>query len=677
MHNSDLFTNIKLGFSRAFEFLGRSCRLEFRWFHGFLMVVFLFLALSMFGFFGAVLAAESITGMSVTSSVAPSDHATKLAFITQPKNLITGPPPNSWNEISANMNYNVALLSDGTLWAWGSNSHGQLGNGTITNISTPTQVSSDTWIKIAAGDMHVLAIKSNGTLWGWGENSCGQSGIVNGSTSNKLTPTQIGSDSNWSDIFTGYDHSVAIKSNGTIWSWGCNRYGQLGDGTEITPNYIPTQVGNETWSSVSAGYRHTIALKSDGTLWSWGINGEGQLGHGDEIKKLTPTQEVTGATNWSSVFAGFRFTIALKSDGTLWSWGSNNDGQLGHGDQIEKHTPTQEVTGATNWTNVSLTHYYDMANSDRATIALKSDGTLWYWGETKNSSILFNNVLELTPTQESTGATDWTKISLGSGHLLAIKNDGTLWSGGNNSYGQLGDKTNTASTIKKVLSPVYFTVEIQDMGGNIKTSASNPVTITITPGTGKNGAILQGTTIVSAVNGVASFPYLRIDNFASGYTFTASASGLQSATSSQFTVSGRTATSMSFSSFPPHAVKNQLFSPQPVVSLIDIYGNPASNTGTVSIAIVPGTGDATASLLGTKTVNIVDGTATFTDLKIDTSSQDYKLVATHSGLTAITSLPFTVWVETVGPSMNIWGIGIIGTFILMTWIYLYKKRKSV
>jgi hypothetical protein len=134
---------------------------------------------------------------------------------------------------------------------------------------------------------------------------------------------------------------------------------------------------------------------------------------------------------------------------------------------------------------------------------------------------------------------------------------------------------------------------------------------------------------------------------------------------------------MSFSSFPPHAVKNQLFSPQPVVSLIDIYGNPASNTGIVSIAIVPGTGDATASLLGTKTVNIVDGTATFTDLKIDTSSQDYKLVATHSGLTAITSLPFTVWVETVGPSMNIWGIGIIGTFILMTWIYLYKKRKSV
>jgi len=217
-------------------------------------------------------------------------------------------------------------------------------------------------------------------------------------------------------------------------------------------------------------------------------------------------------------------------------------------------------------------------------------------------------------------------------------------------------------------------VVLQDMGGNTTISESHSITIAITPGTRENGAILQGTTTVTPVNGVATFTDLRIDNAASGYTFTASATGLQSSTSTQFTVSGGTATTMSFSSFPLHAIKNQVFSPQPIVLLIDVYGNPASNVGTVSIAIVNGTGGVTANLIGTKTVDIVNGVATFANLNIDTSSRDYKLVASTSELTAITSLPFTVWVETVGPLMSVWGIGIIGTFIVITWIYLNKKK---
>jgi len=231
-------------------------------------------------------------------------------------------------------------------------------------------------------------------------------------------------------------------------------------------------------------------------------------------------------------------------------------------------------------------------------------------------------------------------------------------------------------TAGSILSPQPV-VSLQDIDGYTKTSASNPVTVTITSGSGKSGAILQGTTTVTPVNGVATFTDLRIDNAGSGYTFTASATGLQSSTSAQFTVSGGTAIAMSFSSFPPHAIKDQSFSPQLIVLLIDVYGNPASNVGTVSIAIVNGTGGVTASLIGTKTVDIVNGVATFTDLNIDTSSRDYKLVASTSGLSNIISLPFTVFIETVGPLLNSWGIGIIGIFVATTWIYLYKKKNHL
>ena len=260
--------------------------------------------------------------------------------------------------------------------------------------------------------------------------------------------------------------------------------------------------------------------------------------------------------------------------------------------------------------------------------------------------------------------------SVGTG-LSAVSNSVTP----SGSAKKLGFTTQPGNGSAGVLLFPQPSVAIQDMGGNTKTSSSNPVTISITSGTGKSGATLQGTTTITPVNGIATFTNLRIDNASSGYTFTATASGLQSSTSSKFTVSGASATSMIFSSFPPHGIMNQLFSPQPIVLLTDSFGNPASNTGSVSIAIAQGTGGATATLLGTKTVNIVDGVATFTDLKIDTSSRDYKLIATSSGLPAITSLPFTVWIETVGPVMNVWGIGIVGAFVLITLIYLSNKRK--
>ena len=241
-----------------------------------------------------------------------------------------------------------------TLWAWGLNAQNQLGDGTSESKHTPTQESTGAtnWSAIAAGYYHTVGLKSDGTLWFWGRNYSGQLGDgITGNFAYKNTPTQESTGAtDWSAIAPGgMSHTVALKSNGTLWAWGNNQVGQLGDGT-TTNKATPTQIGSDTnWSAVATGYEHTVGLKSDGTLWGWDLNEDGPLGDGTTADKTTPTQESTGATNWSAIAAGEDHTVGLKSDGTLWAWGKNKYGQLGDGTNADRNTPTQIGSG-TVWT---------------------------------------------------------------------------------------------------------------------------------------------------------------------------------------------------------------------------------------------------------------------------------------------------------------------------------------
>lgn len=196
--------------------------------------------------------------------------------------------------------------------------------------------------KTAAGYYHSVALKSNGTLWAWGGNQWGQLG--DGTTTNKYSPVQIGTDNNWVSVAAGIYHTVALKSDGTLWAWGNNQYGQLGDGT-TTNKYSPEQIGTDNnWASVTAGDYHTVALRSGGTcgdtLWAWGYNGEGELGDGTTTQRNSPVQIGTD-NNWMSVTAGPYHAVAIKSDNTLWTWGFNLQGQLGDGTTTDKHSPVQ------------------------------------------------------------------------------------------------------------------------------------------------------------------------------------------------------------------------------------------------------------------------------------------------------------------------------------------------
>ena len=214
--------------------------------------------------------------------------------------------------------HTMLLKTDGTLWAWGDNSSGQLGDGTTVNKSSPTQVGTGTdWAAARGGYApQTVAIKSNGTLWAWGNNSGGQLG--DGTTVSKSSPTQVGTATNWSTISVGDSHTVAIKTDGTLWAWGWNIYGQLGDGTTVDKS-SPIQIGTAlNWSAVAAGYAHTIALRSDGTLWAWGLNSNGQLGDGSTTEIYSPKKVGTGSS-WAVVAAGDSHTIAIMSDGTLWT----------------------------------------------------------------------------------------------------------------------------------------------------------------------------------------------------------------------------------------------------------------------------------------------------------------------------------------------------------------------
>ena len=198
--------------------------------------------------------------------------------------------PIGWNELSVGAAFTDALKSDGTLWAWGVGNHGQLGGGNNSNKNIPSQIGTATnWKFISAGQEYSLAIKQDGTLWAWGNNFFGQLG--DGTTADKNAPTQIGTGNNWQSVTAGKYHSQAVKQDGTLWAWGYNNHGQLGDGT-LTDKNTPTQIGvAANWKNISSyqGY-HSMVIKQDGTLWTWGYNASGQLGDGTNTDKAAPAQ---------------------------------------------------------------------------------------------------------------------------------------------------------------------------------------------------------------------------------------------------------------------------------------------------------------------------------------------------------------------------------------------------
>lgn len=316
------------------------------------------------------------------------------------------------------------IKKDGTLWTWGNNDYGQLGHGNTTLISSPAQVGSlTTWFNAGGGDYNIVAIKTDGTLWSWGRTNYGQGG--RNSSTDVSSPVQIGSLTNWKGVTAeqlaeGYPtrlgvgsyNVLVIKDDGTLWSWGWGSQATGGWG-DLSDRSSPVQIGSGTdWNSVSPTFSYNaLATKTDGTLWAWGKNTHGQLGQGNTTDHNSPVQ-VGSLTTWKYVSAGYNISHMVKTDGTLWCMGQNADGNLGTGNTTSYSSPVQ-IGSDTNW-GQTLGYYEGMR-------VLKTDGTLWVAGVNNfGQSGLGDTTTRSSPVQVGL-VKSWSKMACGKDHTSIVK----------------------------------------------------------------------------------------------------------------------------------------------------------------------------------------------------------------------------------------------------------------
>jgi alpha-tubulin suppressor-like RCC1 family protein len=327
------------------------------------------------------------------------------------------------------------IYSGAELWGWGRNLlTGRIGDNSAVNRSSPVQVGALTdWKQVSVGQDFSTAIKTDGTLWSWGAPEKGKLGQNNTSTY-RSSPVQVGSLTDWHQISSAGQQTAAVKVNGTMWAWGYGSGGRLGDNTTISRS-SPVQIGSLTdWAQVSMGGNasvtgQAIALKTNGTIWTWGTGTLGRLGLNSLTYRSSPVQ-VGLLTNWAQVSSGTDHMASIKTDGTLWAWGSNGNGQIGDGTVVNKSSPVQ-IGSLTNWSQVS-------AGSYGHTSAIKKDGTLWTWGGNSWGQGARGNVAAASSPVQVGALTNWSQVSAGYVLNTFVKTNGTLWSCGRNENGSLG-----------------------------------------------------------------------------------------------------------------------------------------------------------------------------------------------------------------------------------------------
>jgi len=319
------------------------------------------------------------------------------------------------------------------LFAMGHGDYGGTGQNNRTSYSSPVQIPGTTWSPTRGELMNTgadtsLMTKTDGTMWAWGidyQGSLGQN-----SNTYYSSPVQIPG-TNWTVSYGGNLYSLAVKDDNTLWAWGRNDYGTLAQ-NDLVMRSSPVQIPGTTWDYVTGDGQSAFAKKTDGTLWCWGNNEDGGFGNNEsELKRSSPVQ-IPGT--WSGMkgmsHGGNRSTAVIKSDSTLWAWGRNDYGNLGQNERTQRSSPTQ-IPGTT-WKEVEI--------SEKVTTAIKTDGTLWSWGFNDNGALGQNQAqpaMISSPTQLGSG-TDWDKLGRLKDGGAAIKTDGSLYVWGRNDNGQLG-----------------------------------------------------------------------------------------------------------------------------------------------------------------------------------------------------------------------------------------------
>lgn len=451
-----------------------------------------------------VLAATTTRALYAWGLGTSGQLGTNAALTVSSPVLVASPArPLSWKQISTGYRHAVAIRSDNTLWAWGNNTSGQLGDGTLVATSTPIQIGSLSWNSVAAGPIHSSAIRSDGTLWAWGFNAFGQLGDL--STITKSSPVLVSgpAGASWQAIANGGAHILGITTTGKLYAWGLGTSGQLGNNAALSVS-SPVLVSGPaatSWALVSCGGFFSLAVNTTGRLYAWGRNTDAELGDLTTVAKSTPIL-VSGPANtsWSAIAGGFYHSLAISTTGVLYAWGYNASGQLGDLSLTNKSSPVL-VSGpaATSWSVVS-TVGNEQSPFQEQSYAITTTGRLYAWGSnnvgqlgdlttvSKSSPILVSGpaatswsflasggtgnttIIAITTTglgygwgfntlgQAGIGSvvnvsspvviqapeiTSWALIGAGLSHSVGISNNGLLYSWGANTNGQLGDLTTT------------------------------------------------------------------------------------------------------------------------------------------------------------------------------------------------------------------------------------------
>jgi alpha-tubulin suppressor-like RCC1 family protein/outer membrane protein assembly factor BamB len=387
--------------------------------------------------------------------------------------------------LGAGQRHSLAVQTNNTLWTWGLNNFGQLGDGTSgssgTNlvfrnrpnlVGTNGTVSTNAvWAAVSGGSRGYdvatnqpggfsIGLQTNGTLWAWGLNNRGQLGI--GSLESQRVPVQVGADTNWIQAEAGATHVIALKRDGTMWTWGGNEAGQLGIGTRDTNSLVPVRVGTDSaWVEVRAGGFFSLARRADGTIWAWGTNANGQLGLGHDRTQRSPVMVGTN-TDWVRISAGVFHSLGLRSDGTLWAWGRNNFGQLGlgtgsaNGNEGTGTDAPERVGTATDWQFIEAGRFHSFG--------IRASGALWGWGANHFGQIGDGAIGSPANTNDANRTAPvpvapelaWRFVDA-SAHSLGMTTDGRIWGWGWNNQGQVGDGTGNGTGNNNRSVPVLLT----------------------------------------------------------------------------------------------------------------------------------------------------------------------------------------------------------------------------
>lgn len=355
--------------------------------------------------------------------------------------------------ISCSGSHSLILKNDNTLWACGYNNAGQLGDGTYVDRVVPVKVLNIcpspmppitkflNPSRIAVGEFMAMALCQDSTIMAWGNNIWGQFG--NGTTKGSLFPIKIQGQNQIVSIANGDTHSLILKRDGTVWGAGTNSAGQLGDGTKIDRSNFVQALGLDHIVAIRVANDRCVALKNDGTVWVWGA------------EKLTPYR-IENLTHVTDIAVGFAFFLALKNDGTVWGWGDNSYGQLSTLQSTLGPTPIVKYPGMI----LNLNNIVSVYAGYGFSMALKSDGTLWAWGDNTLSQLGDSTTINRFTPVKINSIMDVVAIAGGDYHTTALKKDGTVWAWGLNGYGQLGDGTKVNKNFPVQMSGINNAVGI-------------------------------------------------------------------------------------------------------------------------------------------------------------------------------------------------------------------------